>query len=57
MRFLKVIISTIIILLAIVFIIENLETLKQAVTLKLDLYVLHLESPAMARFSRPGDTR
>ncbi len=47
MRFLKVIISTIIILLAIVFIIENLETLKQAVTLKLDLYVLHLESPSM----------
>lgn len=47
MRFLKVIISTIIILLAIVFIIENLEMLKQAVTLKLDLYLVHLESPAM----------
>ena len=47
MRFLKVIISTIIILLAIVFIIENLETLKTTVTLKLDLYLLHLESPAM----------
>ena len=47
MRFLKVIISTIIILLAIVFIIENLETLRQAVTLKLDLYVVFLQSPAM----------
>ncbi len=47
MRFLKVIISTIIILLAIAFIIENLETLKQAVTLKLDLYVVNLQSPAI----------
>lgn len=47
MRFLKVIISTIIILLAIVFIIENLEMLKTAVTLKLDLYLLNMESPAM----------
>ena len=47
MRFLKVIISTIIILLAIVFIIENLEMLKTAVTLKLDLYLLNLESPAV----------
>ncbi len=47
MRFLKVIISTIIILLAIVFIIENLEILKQAVTLKLDLYVTYLESPSV----------
>jgi len=47
MRFLKVIFSTIIILLAIVFIIENLETLRHALTLKLDLYLVHLESPAM----------
>ena len=47
MRFLKVIISTIIILLAIVFIIENLEMLKTEVTLKLDLYLLNLESPAV----------
>ena len=47
MRFLKVIISTIIILLAIVFIIENLEMLRHAVTLKLDLYLAHLESPAL----------
>jgi uncharacterized integral membrane protein len=47
MRFLKVIISTIIILLAIVFIIENLEMLKTAVNLNLDLYLLHMESPAI----------
>ncbi len=47
MRFLKVILSTIVILLAIVFIIENLEMLKHAVTLKLDLYLVRLESPAM----------
>ena len=47
MRFLKVIISTIIILLAIVFIIENLEMLKTAVTLKLDLYLINMESPAI----------
>jgi putative membrane protein len=47
MRFLKVIISTIIILLAIVVIIENLEMLKTAVTLKLDLYLLNMESPAI----------
>lgn len=47
MRFLKVIISTIIVLLAIVFIIENLEMLKHAVTLKLDLYLASLESPAV----------
>jgi uncharacterized integral membrane protein len=47
MRFLKVIISTIIILLAFVLIIENLEMLKTAVTLKLDLYLVNMESPAM----------
>ena len=47
MRFLKVIISTIIILLAIVFIIENLEMLRYAVILKLDLYAVYLESPAV----------
>ncbi len=47
MRFLKVILSTIIILLAIVFIIENLEMLKQAATLKLDLYLVNLQSPAI----------
>ncbi len=47
MRFLKVILSTVIILLALVFIIENLETLRQAVTLKLDLYAVYLQSPAV----------
>jgi hypothetical protein len=47
MRFLKVIISTIIVLLGVVFIIENLEVLKQPVTLRLDLYLAHLESPAV----------
>ena len=47
MRFLKVIITTIIILLAIVFIVENLEMLRQAVTLKLDLYAVQWKSPDM----------
>jgi hypothetical protein len=45
MRFVKVIISTVIILLGIVFIIENLEVLKQAVSLKLNLYVVSFQSP------------
>lgn len=47
MRFLKVIVSTIIILLAIVFIVENLEMLRQTVTLKLDLYLGQWKSPDM----------
>ncbi len=45
MRFVKVIFSTVIVLLGIVFIIENLEVLKQAVRLKLDLYVVLFQSP------------
>ena len=45
MRFVKVIFSTVIVLLGIVFIIENLEVLKQAVRLKLDLYVATFQSP------------
>ena len=45
MRFVKVIITTAIVLLGIVFIIENLEMLKTAVKIKLDLYVVYLESP------------
>ncbi|MCX5889343.1 MAG: LapA family protein [Deltaproteobacteria bacterium] len=45
MRFLKVIFSTIIVLLGVVFIIENLEVLKQPVTLHLDLYLTQLQSP------------
>jgi len=47
MRFLKVIISTVIVLLGIVFIIENLDTLKQAVRLRLDLYFVTFQSPDM----------
>jgi hypothetical protein len=45
MRFIKVIIGTAIVILGIVFIIENLEMLKTAVKIKLDLYVVYLESP------------
>ena len=45
MRFLKVIFSTVIILLGIVFIIENLEPLKHPVSLKLDLYLASFQSP------------
>ena len=45
MRFVKVIFSTVIVLLGIVFIIENLEMLKQAVTLKLDLYFATSRAP------------
>lgn len=45
MRFFKVIITTIIVLLGIVFIIENLEMLKHAVKIRMDLYFLKLESP------------
>jgi hypothetical protein len=45
MRFIKVIITTAIVLLGIVFIVENLETLKTAVKLRLDLFVINLESP------------
>ena len=45
MRFIKVIFSTVIVLLGIVFIIENLEVLKQAVRLKLDLYFVTFQTP------------
>ena len=45
MRFVKIIISTLIVLLGIVFIIENLEVLKQAVRLRLDLYLVTFQSP------------
>jgi lipopolysaccharide assembly protein A len=45
MRFVKVIFSTVIILLGIVFIIENLEPLKHPVSLKLDLYLVSFQSP------------
>ena len=45
MRFIKVIFSTVIVLLGVVFIIENLEVLKQAVRLKLDLYFVTFQTP------------
>ena len=45
MRFVKVIFSTVIVLLGIVFIIENLEVLKHPVSLKMDLYVATFQSP------------
>lgn len=45
MRFVKVIFSTVIVLLGIVFIIENLEVLKQTVRLKLDLYFTTFQTP------------
>ena len=45
MRFVKVIFSTVIVLLGIVFIIENLEVLQHTVRLKLDLYVVTFQSP------------
>jgi uncharacterized integral membrane protein len=45
MRFVKIIFSTVIILLGIVFIIQNLEMLKHAVRLQLDLYVAAFQSP------------
>ena len=47
MRFVKVIFSTVIVLLGIVFIIENLDILKHAVRLKLDLYFITFQSPDM----------
>ena len=45
MRFVKVIFSTVIVLLGIVFIIENLEVLKHTVRLKLDLYFVTFQTP------------
>ena len=45
MRFLKMIFTTIIVLLAIIFIVENLEILRQTVTLNLDLHLVKMETP------------
>ena len=45
MRFVKVIFSTVIVLLGIVFIIENLEVLKHTVRLKLELYFATFQTP------------
>jgi uncharacterized integral membrane protein len=47
MRFLKVIVTTIIIILAIVFIVENLGMLRHTVNLRLDLYLVRLQTPDM----------
>jgi hypothetical protein len=45
MRFVKIIISTVIVLLGIVFIVENLDMLKHTVRIKMDLYFFTLQSP------------
>jgi hypothetical protein len=45
MRFVKVTIATIIVILGIVFIIENLEMLKNTVKIKYNLYLVFLQSP------------
>jgi uncharacterized integral membrane protein len=45
MRFFKVIITTAIVLLGIVFIIENLEMFRQTVQIRYDLYFTYLQSP------------
>ncbi|MEJ2671311.1 MAG: LapA family protein [Deltaproteobacteria bacterium] len=45
MRFVKIIISTLIALLGIVFIIENLDMLKHAVRIRMDLYFFTFQSP------------
>jgi len=47
MRFLKVIFATVIVILGIVFIIENLEILTQRVQVHLDLYFHTFETPAI----------
>ena len=47
MRFVKIIISTLIVLLGIIFIIENLEILKHSVQVKLNLYFVSFQSPHM----------
>jgi uncharacterized integral membrane protein len=45
MRFIKIIFSTIIVLLGVIFIVENLEMLKRPVHVDLDLYFFNLHSP------------
>lgn len=45
MRFLKIIVFTVIVILAIVFIIENLQMLQNTVKIRIDLYASHAESP------------
>jgi len=45
MRYLKVIFASLLVILGIVFILENRLILEQAIQLKLDLYLLKLETP------------
>jgi len=45
MRFIKIIISTVIVLLGIVFIIENLDMLRHTVRMQLDFYFFTFQSP------------
>jgi len=45
MRFIKIIISTVIVLLGIAFIIENLEMLKHTVRIRMDLHFVSFQSP------------
>jgi uncharacterized integral membrane protein len=47
MRFVKIIISTLIVLLGIVFIIENLDILKHTIQIRMNLYFVSLQSPSM----------
>ncbi len=47
MRFIKMIISTLIVLLGIVFIIENLDILKHTVQIRLNLHFVSFQSPDM----------
>ena len=45
MRFVKIIISTLIIILGIVFIVENLDMLKNTVRIRMDLHFVTFQSP------------
>lgn len=47
MRFLKVIFATLLVILAIAFIIQNLEVLTRTVQLKLDIHVRSFQTPAV----------
>lgn len=47
MRFIKIIVSTLVIILGIVFIIENLGTLEHSVQIRLDLHFVNFQTPHM----------
>jgi uncharacterized integral membrane protein len=47
MRFIKIIVSTLIVILGIVFIIENLGMLEHSVQIRLDLHFVNLQTPHM----------